>query len=136
MEDIILEVELTQGETGARATLTHTFPSQAHRAVRHSAEDWKKIFKEFHASGLSAVEFCRLNNIPERSFYRYKADYLMGAKENNREFITLVFGSKARVKVAPDISTHALTKLVRLIHMQMRGLAAAKRSTSASPPKA
>ena len=83
MENVGLEVEITTGETVARATLTHIFSSQAHRAVRRSAEDWKKIFQEFHASGLSAVEFCRVNNIPQRSFYRYKTDYLMGAEEKN-----------------------------------------------------
>ena len=118
MEDIELEVEI-KGEAVARATLTTPFSYRGPRVVRRSAEDWKSLFREFNSSGLTAVEFCRMHDIPERSFHRHKANDLTQAEEKN-QCITMVFGSTARVKVSPDIPVNALTKIVRMMHAQMR----------------
>jgi len=100
--------------------------------------DWSVVFEEFHRSGLSIKEFCRLKGMSQSLFYRRRKDCCDADKSasarsslQRSDFIELkralptsarpsaaiVFGSQIELSISNDCDK----ELLRLLISQLKG---------------
>lgn len=64
--------------------------------------NWKQIILDYHSSGLSMKNFCRVNALRYHQFYHYKRK-LSGKKNQKSSFVKVKVASPAPVKEEPRV---------------------------------